>query len=96
MISRKLLRKGCMAYLVYIINSEKGVMELSNLYMVREISDVFLEELPRLPLERKVKVAIDVCKYNPYNLVTLQDDTNRNGKTKDLVARIARQKVYMP
>jgi hypothetical protein len=96
MIAKKLLRKGCMAYLVHIINSEKGGMELNNLYMVREFSDVFLEELPGLPLERKVKVAIDVCEYNPYNLVTLQDDTNRNGKTKDLVARIVGQKVYMP
>lgn len=96
MIARKLLRKGCMAYLVYIINFEKGGMELNNLYIVREFSNVFLKELSGLPLERKVKVVIDVCEYNPYNSVTLQDDTNINGKTKDLVARIAGQKVYMP
>ena len=35
MIARKLLRKGCMAYLVYIINFKKGGMELNNLYIVR-------------------------------------------------------------
>lgn len=44
------MKKGCMTYLAYIIDSKKGNVELSNVLIVREFS----EELPRLPLEREV------------------------------------------
>lgn len=48
--TRKLMKKGCMTYLAYVIDSKKGNVELSNVLIVREFS----EELPRLPLEREV------------------------------------------
>lgn len=48
--TRKLIKKGCMTYLAYVIDSKKGNVELSNVLIVREFS----EELPRFPLEREV------------------------------------------
>jgi hypothetical protein len=36
MIARKLLRKGYTIYIGYVINSEEGKMELSNIPIVRE------------------------------------------------------------
>jgi hypothetical protein len=43
-----------------VINSQKGKIGLSDIPIVREFPDVFLEELPRLPLEREVEVTIDI------------------------------------
>jgi hypothetical protein len=45
MVARKLLKKGCIAYLAYVINSKKGKIELSDIPIVREFPDVFPEEL---------------------------------------------------
>jgi len=59
MVARKLLKKGCTAYLAYVINSEKGKIGLSDIPIVREFPDVFPEELPGLPPEREVEVTID-------------------------------------
>jgi hypothetical protein len=60
MVARKLLKKGCITYLAYVINSEKGKIGLSDILIVREFSDVFPEELPGLPPEREVEVTIDI------------------------------------
>jgi hypothetical protein len=43
-----------------VINSEKGKIGLSDIPIVREFLDVFLEELPGLPPEREVEVTIDI------------------------------------
>jgi hypothetical protein len=57
----KLMRKRCMAYLAYIIDSEKkNEVEFNNIPIMREFSDVFPEELSGLPLEREVEVSIDI------------------------------------
>lgn len=42
------------------MDSEKSKIELSNLSIVREISNVFLEELSRLASKREAEVFIDV------------------------------------
>jgi len=60
MVARKLLKKGCTTCLAYVINSEKGKIGLSDIPIVREFLDVFLEELPGLPPEREVEVTIDI------------------------------------
>jgi len=60
MVARKLLRIGCTAYLAYVINSKKDKIGLSDIPIMREFQDVFPEELPGLPLERKVEVTIDI------------------------------------
>ena len=48
--AQKLLRKGCMGYLAYILNSNDGP-QLKDIPMVKEFSDVFPEELLGLPPE---------------------------------------------
>jgi hypothetical protein len=60
MVARKLLKKGCTTYFAYVINSKKGKIGLSDIPIVREFPDVFLEELPGLPPEREVEVTIDI------------------------------------
>jgi len=57
-VVRKLLKKGCTAYLACVINSKKGKIGLSNIPIVREFPDVFPEELPGLPPKREVEVTI--------------------------------------
>jgi hypothetical protein len=56
---QKLLRKGCMGYLAYILNSDDEGPRLKDIPMVKEFPDVFPEELPGLPPEREVEVSID-------------------------------------
>ena len=57
--AQKLLRKGCVGYLAYILNSNDEGPRLKDIAVVREFSDVFPEELPGLPPEREVEVSID-------------------------------------
>jgi hypothetical protein len=49
--TRKLLRKGCMGYLAYILNSNGKSPRLKNIHVVKEFPDVFLKELSGLPLK---------------------------------------------
>jgi hypothetical protein len=48
-----------MGYLVYILNVDYKGSRLKDIPMVKEFSDVFLEELSGLPLELEVEVSID-------------------------------------
>jgi hypothetical protein len=50
----------CKAYLAYVLESKKEENQLANLPVVREFPDVFLHELLGVPIEREVKVSIDV------------------------------------
>ena len=45
MTVKKLLRKGCQAYLAYEVDNEKQGKELKDIPIVREYQDVFPEEL---------------------------------------------------
>ena len=60
MQARRFLRKGCEAFLVLVLDSKKGQIELENILIVREFQDVFPEELPGIPLERKVDLSIEI------------------------------------
>ena len=46
-VVRKMVRKGCEAYLVYVIDTKKAEPSLSDIPTVSDFSDVFPEELPR-------------------------------------------------
>ena len=54
--AQKLLRKGSMGYLAYILNSDDKGPRLKDIPVVKEFPDVFPEELPGLPPEREVEV----------------------------------------
>jgi hypothetical protein len=55
----KFLRKGCVGYLVYILNFDGGSPRLNDIPVVNEFPDVFPEELSGLPLEWELKVSIN-------------------------------------
>ena len=47
--ARKMVRKGCEAYLAYVIDTKKVEPSLSDIPTVSDYPDVFLQELPGLP-----------------------------------------------
>ena len=59
-IARKMVRKGCEAYLVYVIDTVKARSSVSDIPTVSDFPDVFPEELPGLPPQGEIKFAIDV------------------------------------
>ena len=54
------MRKGCETFLVVILDSKRGQVDVEKIPVVREFLDVFLEELPGIPLEREVDLAIEI------------------------------------
>ena len=47
--TRTMVRKGCEAYLAYVIETEKARPSVSDIPTISDFSDVFPEELPGLP-----------------------------------------------
>ena len=47
--ARKMVRKGCEAYLAYVIDTINERPKVSDIPTVSDFPDVFPEELPRLP-----------------------------------------------
>ena len=60
MQARRLLRKGCEAFLALVLDSKRGQIELENILVVKDFSDVFLEELPGIPPVREVVLSIEI------------------------------------
>ena len=60
MQARRLLRKGCEAFLALVFDSKRGQIELENILVVKDFLDVFLEELPGIPPEREVDLSIKI------------------------------------
>ncbi|KAA3470017.1 RVP_2 domain-containing protein [Gossypium australe] len=59
--TQKLVRKGCEAYLVYILDTKVSESKVELVLTVRDFTDVFLEEFLRLPLNREVEFAIELA-----------------------------------
>ena len=60
MQARRFLRLGCEAFLALILDSKREQVNLENIPMIREFSDVFLEELIGVPPEKDVDLSIEV------------------------------------
>ena len=60
MQARRFMRKGCETFLAMILDSKRGQVDVGKIPVVREFPDVFLEELPGIPLEREVDLAIEI------------------------------------
>ncbi|PRQ48332.1 putative nucleotidyltransferase, Ribonuclease H [Rosa chinensis] len=58
--AKKMLSKGCQAYLAHVVNSNTEVMDLSQIPVVGDYPDVFPEELPGLPPVREIDFTIDL------------------------------------
>ena len=57
--ARRLLRKGCSAYLAHIITGVRE-LRLEDIPVVHEFPDVFSDKLPRMPPHREIEFAIDL------------------------------------
>ena len=77
-IARKMVRKGCEAYLAYVIDTVKSRPSVSDIPAVSDFPEVFLEELPGLPPQREIEFAIDVvpgatpASITPYRMAPLE------------------------
>ena len=77
-IARTMVRKGCEAYLAYVIDTKKAEPSLSDIHTVCDYSNVFLEELSGLPPQREIEYAIDVvssatpASITPYRMAPVE------------------------
>ena len=77
-IARKMVRKGCEAYLAYVIDTIKSRSSVSDIPTVSDFPDVFSEEFPGLPPQREIKFPIDVvpgatpASITPYRMAPLE------------------------
>jgi hypothetical protein len=55
-----MLQKRCMGFLAYVIDSNAKEENLEDIPIVKEFPDVFPEDLPSLPLDRKIKFSIEL------------------------------------
>ncbi|KAA3462005.1 Gag-Pol polyprotein [Gossypium australe] len=83
MLSLRYVRKGCDAYLAYILDMKVSKSKIEFVPVICEHLDVFLEELPGLPLIREVEFAIELIpgtsliSIAPYIIERLQEITDR-------------------
>ncbi|KAG8501193.1 hypothetical protein CXB51_003294 [Gossypium anomalum] len=60
MLAQKYVKKGCNAYLAYVLDTKVSKSKIESVPVVSKYPDVFLEELPGLLLIREIKFAIDL------------------------------------
>ncbi|KAG8503448.1 hypothetical protein CXB51_001583 [Gossypium anomalum] len=60
MLAQKYVKKGCEAYLAYVLDSKESEKKLEIVPIVCEFLDVFPEELPGLPPVREVEFGIEL------------------------------------
>ena len=76
--ARTMVRKGCEAYLAYVIDRKKAKPSLTNIPRVCDYPDVFPEDLPGLPPQREIKFAIDIvpgatsASITPYRMAPVE------------------------
>ena len=76
--ARIMVRKGCEAYLAYVIETDKARPSVSNISTVSDFLDVFLEEFLGLPPQREIEFAINVvpsatpASIIPYRMAPLE------------------------
>lgn len=60
MKARRMLNKGCKAFLTHVVEVKPAKLKPKDVPMVCEYLDVFSKELSRLPFDREVEFTIDV------------------------------------
>ncbi|XP_074356078.1 uncharacterized protein LOC141695757 [Apium graveolens] len=61
MQAKKLIYKGCEAYLAYVADKGREVSNPEDIPVVRDFLDVFPEELPGLPPDRQIEFTIELA-----------------------------------
>ena len=57
---KRLLQKGCEAYIAHVIDTSIFEVDLKNVPMICEFPDVFPDDLPGLPPDRELEFGIEV------------------------------------
>ena len=76
--TRTMVRKGCEAYLAYVMDTKNAEPSLSNIPTVCDYLDVLPEEISGLPPHREIEFAIDVvpsatpASITPYRMAPLE------------------------
>ena len=76
--ARMMVRKGCEAYLAYVIDTKKAEPILSKIPTISDYPDVFPEELPRLSPQREIEFSINVVQgatpesITPYRMAPVE------------------------
>ena len=76
--ARKMVRKGCEAYLTYVMDTVNARPSISDIPTVSDFSDVFPEKLPELSPQREIEVAIDIipgatpASITPYRMAPVE------------------------
>ena len=76
--TRKMVRKGCEAYLAYVIDTVKARLGIFDIPTVSDFLDVFPEEFPGLPPQREIEFAIDIvpsatpASITPYRMALVE------------------------
>ena len=76
--ARKMVRKGCEAYLAYVIDTVKARPNIFDIPIDSDFPNVFLEELSGLPPQREIEVAIEVvpgatpASITPYRMAPVE------------------------
>ncbi|KAA3473717.1 DNA/RNA polymerases superfamily protein [Gossypium australe] len=60
MVAQKYVRKGCEAYLAYVLDNKMSEKLMKSVPVVCEYTDVFPEELPGLPPVREIEFGIEL------------------------------------
>ncbi|KAG8475390.1 hypothetical protein CXB51_031905 [Gossypium anomalum] len=60
MLAQKYVRKGCNAYLAYVLDTKVSELKIESVLVVCEYPNVFPKELPRLSPIREVEFAIEL------------------------------------
>ncbi|XP_070045212.1 uncharacterized protein [Nicotiana tomentosiformis] len=72
---RKMVAKGCIYPIVRVKDADNEIPTLQSIRVVKEYTDVFLDELPGIPLEREINFSIDLLSgtqpisISPYRMV---------------------------
>ncbi|XP_019256463.1 PREDICTED: uncharacterized protein LOC109234874 [Nicotiana attenuata] len=59
--ARRMVEKGCLAYLAYVRDSSAEVPPIDSVPIVREFPDVFPSDLPGMPPDRDINFCIDLA-----------------------------------
>ncbi|XP_070015581.1 uncharacterized protein [Nicotiana sylvestris] len=68
----KMIKKGCIYHLVQVIDTDAEAPSLESVLVVNEFSDVFPDELPRIPPNREIDFGIDMmqaCSLYQFHLI---------------------------
>ena len=88
--TKRLLHKGCEAYLAYVVDKSTSKVTLESVSIVWEFLDVFPEDLPSLPPDQELKFGIELLPRStfisipPYRM-TLAELKELKTQLQDLV-----------